>query len=239
MKLRLIIILSLLTTLAFSAEYAGSTTQADIIQLKTRNGSRTNSFASASFNFEGDQMHDDNVQMLECKFSQSVSNKFTFFQSNISLYQGLYEAQNSESINGLYDFGGVHSSIMGAVKFRIGRFELCYGVALGCIMESGDFMDFKDEITKNKSEPYQLYSEGFGAWFYHINNDSYFSIQSTSNSNYLQTTSFLFQTEDYGFWLSLGSIESGIYEDEQYNDLYNDPTNYISPCFSFGVTFTI
>ncbi len=88
--------------MTFSAEFAGTSTESSIIHVKTRNGNRINHFVTTSFNFEGDQVNDDSIQMMECKFSKSVSNRVSFVQYNFSIYQGLYEAQNSESFNGLY-----------------------------------------------------------------------------------------------------------------------------------------
>lgn len=233
MKLKLIIFLVLLISIASSIEFAGSITESSIIYVKTRNGDRSNLLATAAFNFEGDKTGVDTSQMFEFKLSNLKSNKHSLLQYNFSVYQALYEANNFEESNGLYDFAGINGSIIGAVKLPIGRFELCYGVSFGCLAEMGSYRDFIDEITGEFDDPIGFYSGLYGAWYYHLNDDTYLSIQSFQNSDYLRQSNFLFMNKDIGVWFSAGYYDYMLAED------YHESSYYEKPCFSFGVTLNI
>jgi len=210
MRIKLVILFTLIASLAFTTDFGGTTSETDFIYLKTLNGGRVNSYATGSFNYTASKNAFNN-QFLQFKVSKATSNKYSIFQYNLSIYQGLFEQDfintDQGSNNNLYDYAGVNGSLIGALKFRISRLELCYGVSFGAIYESGDVVDFNQESEGFDSENYEFYSASYGGCFYHLTDDSYFSMQSASNSNYLNTTSFIYQSKDVGFWYSIGYSE--------------------------------
>lgn len=234
MKYKLVLLLTLLTSIAFSDELAGSSSISNMLYIKTRNGERNKILATAAFTLEGDKSGVDTAQMFDFKLNKVKSNKYSLLQYNFSIYQGLYEANNYGESNGLYDFAGINGSIIGAIKLPIGPFELCYGVSFGCSAEMGSYIDFIDEITGEYDDPIGFYSGLYGAWFIHLNADTYISVQSLVNSEYLNQTSFLFMNNDMGVWFSAGYYD---YSFNHYEHYYE--ASYSKPCFAIGITLNI